>query len=187
MIKKPVKNQRTDVKGGALLNALHARAEQLGLDRHTLSEAIDVTYPYLRALSNGGRPVSGLSEPKLRKIAEFLDRPFIQVMMLAEIIQPEDFLRPCETDLSELMENVIATMREHPDWQHVAPSEEEWAGLSLNSRIGIAMLWERALGKELLEKAQLLILEREDGQKSAGKDKKSTRSKAKGKSQLNVA
>lgn len=147
----------TGIRGGALFTAIQQRAEALGLERHEIADALGITYPYLLALSAGKRPVSGLSEDKFRRIAQFLERPLIEVLMLAEVLYPEDFIQYTSAEtLERELEVAISSMRANPQWGMLAPSPEEWQGLSLASRIGIVLLWERVQGQELLRKARLI-------------------------------
>ncbi|BCU08334.1 helix-turn-helix domain-containing protein [Allochromatium tepidum] len=152
--------KKLEFPGAALISALHTRAEELGVDRHQMAAALGITYPYLRALSSGGRPISGLSEEKLRNMADFLGCTFGQVLMKAGILRPEDFVDTREVSIDVQLEGVVALMRKHQDWSNVAPTEEEWASLSRPTRLGVAMLWERELGRELLQKVPLVIVER---------------------------
>lgn len=152
--------KKLEFPGAALISALHKRAEERGEDRYQLAAAIGITYPYLRALSSGGRPVSGLSQEKLGNIADYLRVPRGTVMMMAGLLRPEDFVDTREASVDEQLDKIVTLMREHHDWSNVAPTQEEWASLSRNTRFGFAMLWERELGRELLQKAPLVILER---------------------------
>jgi len=151
--------EKKPIVGGALIRALLQRAEELNLDKYGLAEAIEITYPYLNALSNGGRPVTGISHDKLRRIADFLNMTFVQVLMLAEIVKPEDFARDQEVDLERTLDRAIENMRSDAEWGRVAPSPDEWEGLSLNTRIGIAMMWEQVSQQDLIAKAEMVIVE----------------------------
>lgn len=151
--------EKKPIIGGALIRALLQRAGELNLDKYALAEAIEITYPYLNALSNGGRPVTGISHDKLRRIADFLNMTFVQVLMLAEIVKPEDFARDQGMDLERTLGRAIENMRSDAEWGRVAPTPEEWEGLSLNSRIGIAMMWEQVSQQDLIAKAEMVIVE----------------------------
>lgn len=153
------KDHPKTIVGGALIRALLQKAEELNLDRYALAEAIQITYPYLNALANGGRPVTGISLEKLRRIADFLDMTFVQVLMLAEIIKPEDFTHENNHDLERTLDRAFENMRSDVEWGRVAPSQKEWEGLSLNTKIGIAMMWERVSEQDLIAKAAMVMVD----------------------------
>lgn len=146
------------IEGGALIRALLKRAEELGLDKRQLAKAISITYPYLIALCNGNRSVQGIQHEKLRRIAEFLNLTFVQVLMLAEIVKPEDFARDQGDDLERTLDQAIRGMRADTTWGRVAPSEDEWEDLSINAKIGLVMMWERVSNQDLIEKAKMIIV-----------------------------
>lgn len=147
-------------QGAALIRALIQKAEQLGMDKYQLATAIDITYPYLCALTNGTRPIEGVKHKKLRKIASFLGLTFVQVLMLAEIIHPQDFLKDQGEELEMSMRKAIDNMRAHHEWGGVAPLPEEWALLSPKTRVGIALLWQQVAGQSLLNQAQMVVLDK---------------------------
>ncbi|MEW6772348.1 MAG: helix-turn-helix transcriptional regulator [Bacillota bacterium] len=149
--------------GSALIRAMFERAAVLGLNKYDLSREAGITYQYLAALSNGSRPVTGISHDKLRRIAGFLNMTFVQVLMLAEIVIPGDFARDQGIDLERTLDRAIENMRSDADWGRVAPTPEEWEGLSLNSRIGIAMMWEQVSQQDLIAKAEMVIVEHPNG------------------------
>lgn len=150
-----------EFKGAALVKVLIDRLNELGWDKNQAAEAIGITYPYLRALLNGARPLSGLSEDKLRNIAYLIRRTYAQTLMLAGSLRPEDFFEGQESAIKEQIDKAIEGMRRHPDWSNVAPNETEWESLSFNTKIGIVLMWERVFGQELIQKAPMIIVERE--------------------------
>jgi transcriptional regulator with XRE-family HTH domain len=147
------------IAGRELIRALIKRARELGMDKYELADAIGITYPYLIALSNGSRPIPGISHDKLRRMASFLGLTFVQVLMLAEIVKPEDFVVDQEERLDLSLERAIENMRMDEEWGRIAPSKSEWSNLSRSTRLGIAMMWERVSQQDLIEKAKMLIVD----------------------------
>jgi transcriptional regulator with XRE-family HTH domain len=154
--------EKTNLKGIALILSLFKKAEDLGLDKYDLCEQIGITYPYLNALSNGHRPVSGVSLDKLRKMGDFLGLTFVQTQMLAEIIKPEDFVQQKGESLNNQLNDAIESMRQNTEWGSAAPTHKEWGALSLNTRIGIAMLWQSFSSKKFIETAQMILVEKNE-------------------------
>lgn len=157
-----LKNRRkTDpdyVEGMALVNAMIRQATTLEIDKYKLSETIGITYPYLCAITNGTRPVGGISHDKLRSIAKFLDMTFVQVLMLAEIVKPQDFLKDQGQELERSMLLSMESMRMHHEWGGVTPTPEEWNALSEKTRVGFALMWQQISGQTMLNQAQMIMV-----------------------------
>jgi hypothetical protein len=154
-------DEKLEIKGVGLVQALFKKAEQESLDKYDLCSHIGITYPYLNALSNGHRPISGIGLDKLRKIGEFLGLTFVQVQMLAEIISPSDFVKDKDELLEHQLNNAIEDMRANAEWGSASPSLKEWNGLSLNTKIGIALLWQNFTNKKFVETAKMILLNKE--------------------------
>lgn len=148
--------------GMALLTQLIKHSNDLNLDRKQLCNSIGITYPYLNALMNGHRDVSGIGLDKLRIMAKFLNISFIQVLMLAEIVYPEDFAQyggeMLDNDLDKMYEN----LKNDPEWRIASPTEAEWKMLSRNSKIGYALMWETISKQTFIEKAKLILIDKSE-------------------------
>ena len=155
------------IPGIALVNALITKSQKMQLDKYQLAKEIGITYPYLCAISNGGRPVSGIDHKKLRAIAKFLGITFVQVLMLAEIVEPQDFLKDQNEELDRAMTLAMDSMRAHHEWGGVSPLPEEWAMLSQKTRVGIALMWQQVCGQTMLNQAQMVVLNKNKGEASS--------------------
>jgi len=156
-------NDRKILPGGALVLRLLEEGAARGLDKAGIADEIGITYPYFCALTNGSRPISGISHDKLRSIGHFLGIPFVQVLMLAEIVTPSDFAMDQKTELQRTLELAWTNMRAHPEWGRAAPTPSEWAELGTNTKIGIALMWEKISGQDLVEKAKLIKIDKSMG------------------------
>lgn len=161
MPQTPPRNAEQDgLPGAALIKLLLQRGDDLGYSKQELADAIDISLPYLRALVKGARPINAIRREKFRNIATFLNLSYIQVLMLAEIVTPTDFAVDQPATLIAKIEGIWRNMRDDPDWGRVAPTPDEWHALSLNTRYGIASMWEQITCQELIEKAPLVLVER---------------------------
>lgn len=153
---------KRNYSGMALLNLLIKRANDLNLDRKQLCNSIGITYPYLNALMNGHRDVAGIGLDKLRIMGGFLNMSFIQVLMLAEIVKPEDFAQYggelLDSDLDRMYEN----LKNDPEWSIASPTQAEWNMLSRNSKIGYALMWETLSKQTFIEKAKMILIDKSE-------------------------
>lgn len=159
---------KNKLPGIALIHLLLERADRLDMDKHELCRSIDMTYPYLNALANGHRPITGISHDKLRKIGSFLGLPFMQVLMLAEIVAPEDFVHENDNEIDAASWSALKAMRNEPEWGRVAPSDDEWKSLSLRTRLGFVLMWEIISSKRYLNHAKQIKLSVGGGGQSLG-------------------
>ncbi|WP_018949091.1 helix-turn-helix transcriptional regulator [Thioalkalivibrio sp. ALMg11] len=150
------------IKGSALTKALLERAEELEMDRYKLADAIGITYSYLTLILNGGRDISKITDEKLRSMGRFLGIPFAQVLMLAEVLRPEDFIVGEEETIDASIRQVYASMSRHPEWRGLAPTDEDWANTPRQVKIVLGMMFQRLTNEEMLEVASMI--EVEDGE-----------------------
>lgn len=150
------------IKGIALTRALVIRASDQGIDRTALADRLDMTEPFVRAVLSGARSLARINQDKLRGVADFLRMSYMQVLLLAEIITPADLLRDTDADLQRSLESALDAWERDQEWGHLAPTRQEWGALSLNTRVGIVLLWEREKGEEMLARAQALGIQRGD-------------------------
>ena len=146
----------------ALMQLLAKRQVALGLSPGQMADLIGISESYYRALANGNRPADGLTIDKLRGCAEFLGVSVIQAAMLAEAIRPRDFVANSDQEIEKQIERARAKLTEDPDWGRVAPTPDEWAALSLNTRYGIVLMYEKLSHQEFVEKAPLIMISRPD-------------------------
>ncbi|WP_038082143.1 helix-turn-helix transcriptional regulator [Thioalkalivibrio sp. ALgr3] len=160
-------NQSGHVKGSALTKALLERAEELEMDRYQLADSIGITYSYLTLILNGGRDISKITDEKLRSMGRFLGIPFAQVLMLAEVLRPEDFIVGDEETIDASIRQVYASMSRHPEWRGLAPTDADWANTPRQVKIVLGMMFQRLTNEEMLEVASMIEVEDEEDQEQA--------------------
>jgi transcriptional regulator with XRE-family HTH domain len=77
--------------GRALIERLRTRMRQDELSQNQLAKRLGVGASYLSQLTNGAKPMSGVSELFLRTCAEYLEIPPVLVYLLAGRLQAKDF------------------------------------------------------------------------------------------------
>lgn len=140
------------IPGCRLINRIKSRSIELGVQDRYIADIIGVTPIYWYSIANGHRKISALSKDKLEKIAKFLNIPTVQAMSLADVLTHEDFFLG---NLEEQLDISIEQMRNDPAWMNWAPTNEEWAQLSIGTRTGIVMLYETVFQKMLLRRAEI--------------------------------
>lgn len=138
-------------KGSALTRAMLERAEDLNMDRYELADATGMTYSYLTLILNGSREVGKISHDRLRDIGKFLGVPFTQVLMLAEIVTPEDFVVEQEHSVEEQLESVYEAMSRHPDWRGLVPPYRVWASMDKQAQVAMGLMFQRVANETLLD------------------------------------
>lgn len=140
------------IPGYRLINKIKSRSIELGVQDRYIADIIGVTPIYWYSIANGHRKISALSKDKLEKIALFLNIPTVQAMSLADVLDHKDFFLG---NLEGQLDISIEQMRNDPAWMCWAPTDEEWALMSVGTRTGIVMLYETVYQKMLLRRAEI--------------------------------
>lgn len=152
------------IKGLALLNAIHEKAVERTQKFSQACKEMGISSTYLTDLfsAESERTVENLDVRSLRQIANYLEVPLGQVYILAEILTIEDFIvqRSMEEDLS----TVYQLMKRDSLWADILPPEDAFNVLDTRFKILIALLYEREIGKSLIEKAKIFS----NGEKKEG-------------------
>ncbi|MCL1887120.1 MAG: helix-turn-helix transcriptional regulator, partial [Betaproteobacteria bacterium] len=80
------KDRNREITGSRLINKIRIRSIELGIQDRHIADMIGVTPIYWYSIANGHRKISSLSKEKLKKIAEFLNIPTVQIMSLADVL-----------------------------------------------------------------------------------------------------
>lgn len=157
------KNRTTDGKrGAALCRAVTARIAELDMTQKEAAKKVGISEEYFSLLVSGERWFGTIAEDKLRRVADFLNVPYISVMMLAEIIQPVDFYRSSTVEAQ--VEALFDVLENDKRFVMAVPSRNEWDKAPLSVKLLSVILYQQVSAKDLLEKAQLLkvkLLEKE--------------------------
>lgn len=153
---------RDELTGGALLRLILEKAERENLDRYALADRLGITYSYLTLILRGERDVPSISQDRLRRFGEFLEIPFIQVLMLAEIISSEDFLEGDEKTIEQEFDRVWTSLNNDPLWRGTAPNRKVWKETPRESKILIGLLYNQIAQENILRLAKRIKVVSED-------------------------
>jgi len=108
-----------DIKGAALYAALQNRARQLGHTLQEMCEFMGFSYPYYAQLRSGRRSLNGSQEEFTAACARYLGVPRLTVLMLAEVVTPEDmYIKP--HDIVRKLPDAFEQVCSDPDWAPLA-------------------------------------------------------------------
>ena len=96
-------------------------------------------------------------EEKVRELREYTENAYV-VHALDKKTLSETGVQNCDVAvvcIGEQLDISIEQMRNDPAWMNWAPTNEEWAQLSIGTRTGIVMLYETVFQKMLLRRAEI--------------------------------
>lgn len=152
---EPVSESPGSLKGSYLIDAIAHEAVNQGVDILGLYDRFGFTETYWKAIVNGHRSISNAAQARLELIAEFLNRPLIQVLNLAEVLEPRHFFAPGTID--DDLNQVYKAMLEDRHWSSFVIAPDRWDALDRDAKILITMLYQEATSRHL--KAQFAIAE----------------------------
>ncbi len=94
-----------------------------------------------------GRGIKQLEPSLIRAAARVLGIPPVQAFLIAGVIDPEDILDPYTAD--DRLNHVVETIRNDPAFMGFAPGPE-WGELPRSTKVLIALLYEQAVGRQVL-------------------------------------
>ena len=141
------------VEGKRLITLIKRTLIDKNLPDRYIADLMGVTTIYWNSMCNGHRKIKAVGKDKLERIGEFLGIPTVQVMILADYFEPTDFY--AKRSLEDELEMVLQAMRTDPNWIALTPSKEEWVQLPVNTKILIALLFEREAGRSFMSKLQM--------------------------------
>lgn len=144
-------------KGRALSEKIKEKLFSEGVKNNDFAAQLSISPSYLTTLLAVKANWTPLGREQFSIIADFLGIPYIQVMMLAEIVTPGDFFM--EDGLRKSLNAMYTAMSNDPVWCGMCPEKDEWETLSDRVKILIALLYESDTKRIFLEKSGMLKVE----------------------------
>lgn len=146
---------KTNIKGSVLIRKIWQKMMDMNIKPSVLAtEHLGMAYTYLMALGRGGAPVDKLKIEQYTLMANFLDLPLIQVMLLAEAVRPEHFYY--NATVEERIEHVYNNMINDPIFMGFAPSQQDWDSLSPSLKLSFCVMYENCAQTKILNPAELV-------------------------------
>lgn len=147
MFENPDANETED-RGFLLLQVIRQEAEAKGdLFRH-IGPRLGMSDSAWIALINQRRPMESLSREQFKKIAEYLERPMIYVLSLAEMVLPEDF--DFEPSSQRVLNETYHRIRQDQVCALFCPSPEDWDKTPRSTQLLVTLLYGRMIDRQLL-------------------------------------
>lgn len=146
--------------GSELIRLLLERGDEAGLSPRKLAAAVGVSLSYLAKLSRGPsnkdyRRVQDLSVVQLKKVASFLERPLMDILVLAEIVSPEE--QYVAADLKARVNSVWERWRADPVWSRLSPVPSRWHKMDFEDQIRMTVLYDHLMHRTLILPAPHMI------------------------------
>ncbi|MBK6616203.1 hypothetical protein [Ottowia sp.] len=141
------------VRGAALIHAIQDEAQRQGLSVKEVAEKFELAPSYWFSMCNGNRSIQALHRHRLKLIAKFLAKPYIEVLSLAELVEPEDFIIPQTID--DQLNLAYLKLKGDSMWAPLVPTEAVWDATARPMKILAIALYERLFTVSLLNKAQI--------------------------------
>jgi len=141
-------------RGIALVQAIETEAERRGLDPKELGEVFELQPSYWAAILQRNRSCQGLARRRLQRIAEFLNSSLINVMSLAELVEPQDFV--ITSTIDDQLNAGYLKFKSDPQWLSIAPSPETWDRTPREVKVAFILVYERLFGEQLIAKLDVV-------------------------------
>lgn len=141
------------IRGAALIQAIQEQAQLQGLTVKQVAERFELAPSYWFSMCNGNRSIQALHRHRLKLIAKFLGRPYIEVLSLAELVEPEDFIIP--QNIEDQLNLAYLKMRGDMMWSPLVPTESVWDAADLGLKILLVAMYERLFNISILDKAKI--------------------------------
>lgn len=148
-------SQDRSIKGSVLIRKIWQKMLNMNIKPSVLAvEHLGMAYSYFMALGRGQARVDKLKIEQYTLMANFLDLPLIQVMLLAEAVRPEHFYY--NATVEERIEHVYENMVNDPIFMGFAPSQHDWDSLSPSLKLSFCVMYETSAQTKILNPAELV-------------------------------
>jgi transcriptional regulator with XRE-family HTH domain len=141
------------IEGKRLISLIKRTLIDRNLPDRYIADLMGVTTIYWNSMCNGHRKIKSVGKEKLERVGEFLGMPTVQVMILADYFEPTDFY--AKRSLKEELGMVLEAMLADPNWVSLSPTRDEWEQMPVNTKVLIALLYEREAGRSFMSKLQM--------------------------------
>lgn len=150
LIKGKLKGKSTPLNPLVLM--VKKKLAEINRPEREFAQWIGVSAIYWHSVANNLREISSLGKDKVEKLAQFLGIPTLQAMNMSGHLNPQDYTRD---QLGPMLDNGLTMMQRDPNWIDLAPRTEEWEKLSINTRMGIVLLYQVVFERTLLNLTDL--------------------------------
>jgi hypothetical protein len=140
--------------GVLLIQALQKAAETCGDDLADLGARMRMTESSWISFLNRRRSVETLTRTQLKAMADYLGRPLVYVMSLAELVRPEDFVS--ELSVAQQLNEMYERLRLDQTYGVFTPSAEQWNDTPYAAKVLIALMYGRLSERDIIGPTQIV-------------------------------
>jgi len=140
-------------RGAALVEAIEAECKTQGIEPRDLFIRFEMQPSYWNAILSRNRSIQAVHRTRLQHMANFLGRSMIEVMSLAELVEPGDFV--VRATIEDQLNAAYIKFKNDPMWAALAPKPENWDIAPRDVKVAFVLLYERLFGEELLTKSKI--------------------------------
>ena len=138
----------TEDRGFMLLQVIRQEADAKGDSFRHIGPRLGMSDSAWIGLINQRRPMDSLTRQQFKKIAEYLERPMIYVLSLAEMVLPEDF--DFEPSSQRVLNETYQRIRQDQACAIFCPSPEDWDKTPRSTQLLVTLLYGRVIDRQLL-------------------------------------
>lgn len=140
-------------RGAALVEAIEAECKTQGIEPRELFSRFEMQPSYWTAILSRNRSIQAVHRTRLEQMANFLGKSMIEVMSLAELVEPGDFV--VRATIEDQLNAAYIKFKTDPMWAALAPKPESWDIAPRDVKVAFVLLYERLFGEELLTKSKI--------------------------------
>jgi transcriptional regulator with XRE-family HTH domain len=133
-----------------LVAAVRERLKQKNMTVKEAAEVLGISSIHLASLLNGIRRLSGLSQVKQERLADFLGMKKGEMFVLAGMLSPEDLL---PNHFHDRVETALQHIQNDPEFRVFSLCEADIDTASDRVKLLLAVLYEKAITESLRAKA----------------------------------
>ncbi len=122
-----------------MIQAIREKAKEQGLNSGQTAARFQLSPSHWQALCGGSRLVQGLRQDRLKLMARFLGRPYIEVLSLAELVEPGDFV--VHQTIEDRLNAIYLIMKTDSLWNPLLPNEEVWDSADRQVKLLLARMY----------------------------------------------
>ena len=142
-------------RGGALSLALTKRIKDLQITQKEAATRIGISPSYFGSLMSFERWWGTLTRERLIAVANFLDVPTINVLMMAELVESSDYFK--QSNVAEEMEKALARLKGDARYATMMPLHSSWDVTPPDVKLLCALLYNDLSGRDIMQLQAMLL------------------------------
>ena len=152
---KTAEREATTKAGAGLVEALKAACKAKGNPIAHLAPKFGISPSYWQSICSHTKSIQPLMKDKKARdaAAAFLVVPAVQVMALADMVEPDDFV--VNQSIDDQLNSVYLQMRDDSLWSSLVPLPAQWDCADRAMKLLVSMMYQSVLRNSMLSKVNL--------------------------------